>query len=178
MSDPWKAGPEVYTTVQTLIANNFPLLAGMDDEILVVFKEKAAVNGDLAITGKTAKASNLLGLVSEKAYKFVITLAADEWQKMSDAQREALLFHHLCGCRAEENPEDGSVKTSVRIPDVSFYREEVEKYGFWRTSGTTPEPDFIKELFGEKPDPEEVAKAKAAAGKGKGRGRGRGKGNP
>ena len=178
MSDPWKAGPEVYATVESLIANHFPLLAGMDDEILIVFKEKAAVNGDIAITGKTAKASNLLGLVSEKAYKFVITLAADEWQKMGDGQREALLFHHLCGCGVEENPDDGSVKCSVRIPDVAFYREEVEKYGFWRTSGVTPEEDFIKELFGEKPDPEEAAKAKAAARKGKGRGRGRGKQAP
>lgn len=175
MSDPWKAGPEVYTTVQTLIANNFPLLAGLDEEILIVFKEKAAVNGDIAITGKTAKASNLLGLVSEKSYKFVITLAMDEWQKMSDDQREALLFHHLCACGAEENPEDGSVKCSVRIPDVSFYRLEVEKYGFWRTSGSTPEADFINELFGEKPDPEEVAAAKAAKAKAKGKFKGKGK---
>ena len=173
MSDPWKAGPEVYTTMQTLIANHFPMLAGLDEEILIVFKEKASVNGDVTITGKTSKASNLLGVVSEKAYKFVITLAADAWQELSDSNREALLFHHLCGCSAEENPENGDMKCSVRIPDVSFYREEVEQYGFWRTSGTTPEPDFIAELFGDKPDPDAKAKAKAAAKAAKGKGKGK-----
>lgn len=169
MSDPWKAGPEVYTTMQSLIASHFPLLAGIDDQILIVFKEKATVSGDVTIAGKTAKASNLLGLVSEKAYKFVITLAADEWQSLNDTSREALLFHHLSGCGVEENPDNGGLRCFVRIPDVAFYRDEVEQYGFWRTSGANPEPDLINELFGQKPDPAVVAAAKAAKRK-KGRG--------
>jgi hypothetical protein len=151
--------------MENLIAHHFPMLAGLDEEILIVFKEHASVSGNMVVTGKTSKASSLLGVVSEKAYKFVITLAADSWQESTDAQREATLFHHLCGCGAEENPEDGAVKCSVRLPDVSFYREEVEKYGFWRTSGSTPEPNFIDELFGEKPDPVAVAAAAAATRK-------------
>lgn len=165
MSDPWKAGPEVYKTIETLIANNMALkdLALVDDEILVVFKEKASTSGDLAIAGKSSKASSLLSVVSEKPYKFVITLAADEWQAMSDGEREALLFHHLCACRVEENPDTGVMKCFVRIPDVSFYREEVEKYGFWRNGsiGTTPTADLIRELFGDAPDPAAVAASKA-----------------
>jgi len=162
---PWKAGPEVYTTIQNLIANHFPLLAGIDDQILVVFKEKASTAGELTIPGKTSKASPLLGVVGEKEFKFVITLGADVWQSMTDDQKEALLFHHLCGCGAEENPQDGSVSTFVRLPDVSFYREEVENYGFWRTSGTNPEPDVIAELFGEKPDPAAAKAQKKGKGK-------------
>jgi hypothetical protein len=154
MSDQWKAGTEVYKTMETLIANNANLapLALVDDEILIVFKEKASKNGDHVISGKTAKANALLSIVDpeQKDWKFVITLAGDEWQSMSDADREALLFHHLCACGVEENPETGNMKCFVRLPDVSFFREEVEKYGFWRTSGTTPEPDLIDELFGEK----------------------------
>lgn len=156
MSDLWKAGDEVYKTMQTLIANNLNLapLALVDDEILIVFKEKASKNGEHVIAGKTAKAAPLLAVVDgEKDWKFVITLAGDEWQSMGDAEREALLFHHLCACAVEENPETGKTKCFVKLPDVSFYREEVEKYGFWRTSGTTPEPNLIDELFGVKPDP-------------------------
>src|SRR3989344_2035751 len=149
MSDPWKAGPEICTTVGTLIANHFPLLAQVDDEILIVFKEKATTSGNVIIAGKTSKASSLLGVVSEKPYKFVITLASDEWQGLVDAEREALLFHHLAACGVEENPEDGSLRCFVRLPDVSFFREEVEQYGFWRTSGVSPTPRFIDELFGE-----------------------------
>lgn len=171
MSDPWKAGPEVYALTQALIAKHFPMLAGMDDEILIVFKEKAPLNGDVAITGKTSKASNLLGLVSETAYKFVIQLAADSWQEMNGKQQEALLFHHLCACRAVENPEDGSLKTSVRIPDVSFYREEVEAYGFWRTTGCVDPPppqDFITQLFGPQPTPQSAAQSRITKTRGRG----------
>jgi len=173
MSDPQKAGSEVYATMQSLIASHFPLLAGIDDQILIVFKDKATKSGEVVIAGKTSKASPLLGVVSDTAYTFVITLASDHWQTLTEDQREALLFHHLAACSVVENEEDGSLACSVRVPDVSFFREEVEKYGFWRTSGAVPEADIIQELFGDKPDPEaqkaakeEAKKAKAAARKG------------
>jgi len=150
MAVPYKAGDEVYKTMQTLIANNANLapLAIVDDEILIVFKEKATKSGCQVITGTTAKANALLSVVSEGDYKFVITLAGDEWLNMTMSEREALLFHHLCACGVEENPDSGEMKCFVKRPDVSFFREEVEQYGFWRTSGATPEPDYINELFG------------------------------
>lgn len=168
MSDVWKAGPEVFTTVKNLIANNQALtpLAGCDDEILVVFKEKATTSGNVVISGKTAKASPLMGLVGETKYKFVITLAADEWQSMTDSQREALLFHHLCACGVEENPDTGDSRYFTRVPDVSFFRPEVETYGFWRTSGSTPLPDFIAQLFGDTPSVPPSVKPQSRKGKG------------
>jgi len=148
---PWKAGDEVYKTMEQLIANKTALshLALVDDEILIVFKEKAAMNGDMVIAGQTAKANPLLTVVSEgKKWQFVITLAADAWQTMGVKEQEALLFHHLCACAVDEDATSGDIKCSKRLPDVSFYREEVEEYGFWRTTGTVPEPDLIDELFG------------------------------
>lgn len=147
---PWKAGDEVYNSLKTLIAGkpNLAPLAAIDDQILVVFKEKASKRGDAVIAGTTAKANALLSVVDEKDWKFVITLAGDEWQDMTDTQREALLFHHLCACGVVEDEQTGDVKCHVRIPDVSFFREEVENYGFWRTSGATASQDFIGDLFG------------------------------
>lgn len=173
---PWKAGAEVYTTIKTLIASHACLkdLALCDDEILVVFKEKATVTGDVVIAGKTSKANDLLGLVQETPYKFVITLAGDEWLGMADQEREALLFHHLCACGVEEDPDKGEIRFFVRLPDVSFYRDEVVNYGFWRTTGATPTATIIAELFGDEPDPQAIAAAKAARKKAKG---GKGKGN-
>jgi len=150
MSDIWKAGDEVYKTMETLIANhpNLSGLALVDDEILIVVKEKASKNGDHVILGKTSKANALLGVVGDKDYKFVITLAGDEWTALSNEGREALLFHHLCACGVEENQQSGTIKCFVKLPDLSFYREEVEAFGYWRTSGVTPEPNLIDELFG------------------------------
>lgn len=147
--DVWKAGPEVYKKMENLIANNFPDLALVDDEILVVMRKKAGKVGEAVIAGKTSKANQLLGVVDETEWKFVITLAGDEWQTMGDNERDALLFHHLSACGVEENPQSGTKRCFVRLPDVSFFRAEVEKYGYWRTSGVTPEPNLILDLFGE-----------------------------
>lgn len=152
MGDIWKAGEEVYKTMETLIANkpNLTPLALVDDEIFIGFREKASKNGEIEIAGKTSKAPPVLSAISEQDYKFVIILAGDVWQSLGATEREALLFHHLCACRVEENPETGNLKCSVRIPDVSFFREEIEEYGAWRTTGAAIEPNLIDELFGVK----------------------------
>lgn len=151
MADIWKAGPDVISTMQDLIANHFPKLASIDDQILVVFKEKASKVGDAVVAGKTSKAGPLLSVVGDREYEFTIVLAADEWQSFNGTEQRALLFHHLCACGAEENPQTGDLKTFVRVPDVNFFREEVQEFGFWRTSGKSPDPNLILELFGEEP---------------------------
>ena len=165
MAEPFKAAPEIYGMMQNLIANHQALsgLALIDDEILIIMKDKATETGGVVIAGKTSKANNLLGLVGEKPYKFVITLAADVWTSLSDHDREAMLFHYLMACGIEENPDSGVMKTFLRPTQFNFYREEVEAFGFWHTSGTTPDAALIEELFGEKPDPA-APKAKKTRG--------------
>ena len=154
MSEMWKASGDVYRSMESLIANNQCLsnLALVDDEILIVFKEKASKTGDQVVMGKTSKANQILSIVDpeQKEWKFIITLAGDAWGDLSDKEREALLFHHLCACGVEENPQTGKMRWFVKLPDVAFFREEIEKYGAWRTSGHTIEPGLIDELFGPK----------------------------
>ncbi len=144
----WKAGPDVDATVKDLIANHFPDLAALDDEIAIVFREKATKNGDAIIAGKTGKAPALLGILGEVDFKFVITLGADHWTTLGDKEQRALLFHHLCGCGVEENPQSGVMRCYVRLPDVAFYKEEVQEFGFWREGGGVPDDNTIIELFG------------------------------
>ena len=145
----WKAGDDVMDTVRDLIANYHPDLVLCDDEIAVIFKEKASSVGGTVVAGKTAKAPKLLGILGETDYKFVITLGADEWQSLSDTQRVALLDHHLCACGVEEHPKTGKTRFYVRIPDVSFFKDEVERHGYWRTSGAAASTDHISDLFGD-----------------------------
>lgn len=149
MAATYKASEEIYETMKDLITNHHPNLATIIDEIAILFKEKATQVGDTVIPGKTSKASPLLGLLSERDWKFVITLAEDEWSQMTNKQRVALLDHHLCACGAEENAKSGEMKYFVKVPDVSFFKDEVERHGFWRTSGASPQPDHIQELFGD-----------------------------
>lgn len=148
----WKAKDEVMNTVRDLIAKHHPHLAAVDKEIAVVFREKATAVGDRVVLGKTSKAPSLLGVLGDTDWKFILTLAADEWTRLSEAERIALLDHHLCGCRVVEDEKTQNIKHFVMPPDVAFYREEVERHGFWRTGGTVPEANLITDLFGVKED--------------------------
>lgn len=145
----WKAGDDVMATMRDLIAKYHPNLVLCEDQIAILFKEKSSNVGDAVVPGKTSKAPALLGVLGEIDYKFIITLGGDTWQELSDAQRIAMLDHHLCACGVEENPTTGKTKFFVRIPDVAFFKEEVERQGFWRSSGKVPSTDFINDLFGE-----------------------------
>jgi hypothetical protein len=149
MADLWVAGDDVYNTMRDIIAHHHPDLAMHDDEILIVFKEKASEVDGTKILGKTAKAAPLLALVADKKYKFVITLAADEWSSLTQAQQKALMDHHLCACRAQENDQTGNTKTWVQPPDVTFYEDEIRRHGFWRTSGAPASDGVMQELFGD-----------------------------
>ena len=151
MSEMFVAGEEVVNTMKDLVAKYHPHLALVVDEIAVVFKEKATQVGDVVITGKSSKAPAILQTLSEVNWKFILLLAADQWKEMSDKERLALLDHHLCACRAEENEETQETRYFIQPPDVEFYREEIERHGFWRTSGEPAPKNLIMELFGEPP---------------------------
>jgi len=147
MAEIWKAEDSVVQSMKDLVTKHHPHLIMVIDEIAVVFKEKSSKVGDVDIVGKTAKAPPLLGILGDTDYKFVITLAADAWTNMSDTERYALLDHHLCACGAEED-KSGNPKYFVRIPDVSFFQGEIERNGFWRTTGSAADPNVLQELFG------------------------------
>lgn len=144
----WKAADDVMATMRDLIAKYHPHLALCDDEIAILFKEKATVQGEVTIMGKTSKASELFGVLGDVKWKFIITLAADQWSTLSDAERVALLDHHLCACKADENASTGVVSYKVVPPDVAFYKGEIERHGMWRTSGAPPSQTLIEEIFG------------------------------
>ena len=143
----WVAGEDVYETLRELIARYHPHLADVDDKIAVLFKEKRSKSGDVEVTGKTTKASPQMSLLTKEGLVFVITLAADYWQEISDGQRIALLDHHLSACRAEEK-DGGMMRYYVSPPDLGFYRDELERHGCWRTSGATLSLETLGALFG------------------------------
>jgi hypothetical protein len=147
-SDMWLAGDDVMNTLKDIVSKHHPDLAMHHDEILVVFKEKATEVDGTVIIGKSSKASPLLALASGKAFKFVITLGADEWGRLNALQQKALLDHHLCACRSQENDQTGKSKFWIQPADVSFYEDEIRRHGFWRTSGAAATDGVMTELFG------------------------------
>jgi len=155
----WKAGPDVMKKVQSLIAKYHPHLALVEKEIAVVFREKAIEKSGMVILGNTAKATPLLEVLTDKkfTYRFIIELGADHWNnELDDRQQLALLDHHLCAMKVEE--DDKGRKYSLRPPDFVGYKEEIERWGMWRPMDDDT-ISIIETMFGKKAT-EESNKAK------------------
>ena len=115
-----------------LVAQNHPDLILDSENIVVLFREKAGKSGGKVVYGTPRKVTPLMSAIAGEDYKWILEVAADKWQNdLTAKQREALLDHLLCACRAEEDPESGEVKRSVAKPDIQAFRENVERYGMW-----------------------------------------------
>ena len=160
--DTWKAGKDVKKLMSQLIAKHHPDLALIEHEIEIIFREKATEKAGKVILGSTKKAPPSLPVLTDKnyTYKFIIELGADAWSSLSDRQRQALLDHHLCSMLVQEDAEKGTISCSIRPPDFSGYKGEVERWGMW-----WPMDDetlsVIEEMFGKKA--EERSKTSTAA---------------
>lgn len=130
--DIWIASSDVSDVVTKLIANYHPDLALVSDEIAILFREKASKSGGRVVLGKTKKAPNLLSVLGDKDYKFILELAADEWMTLSGEQQTALLDHLLCHCGVEEDANSGDIKYTIKSPDLNFFSAELERHGNWR----------------------------------------------
>lgn len=140
MSNLYKAEDRVVDMVRVLIGKYHPDLALCVDEIAVLFREKAAKKGGIALLGKSQKAPPLIGVLGDTDYKFILELAQDEWLNLDTSKQNALLDHLLCGCRAEET-DSGEIKYSIAPPDVSFYWDELNRHGDWRPRPETENDD-------------------------------------
>lgn len=147
------ADDDIMNTVKELIANHHPDLVMVEDEIAVLMREKGTKTGDgQVILGKSKKAPAIMSVLGTKDWKFIIEIAEDEWQSLNNTQRVALLDHHLCACRVDlDDASQGVKRCYIQPPDVAFYKDEVERHGFWRSgkTATPPDVDLIADLFGD-----------------------------
>lgn len=150
MSAPYKAEQEVYDLMKEVVANYHPDLALVVDEIAIVFREKASKSGGKIVLGKPAKASPLFGVLGDTDYKFILTIAADEWANLSNRQRQALMDSMLCACRVEED-DNGTPVCGIALPDVSYFYDELDRWGDWRPRPPEDGPESpLERIFGKK----------------------------
>jgi len=140
MSEIWKAEQSVVDIMIKYVTAHHGHLAPYVDQIAVIFREKASKVGGCIVLGKHKKAPLLVNILGDVDYTFIIELAADEWHSLNTMQREALIDHHLCGCRVDINPKTGDPKFYIAPPDYVGYRGEIERHGLWR-----PEPEGAEE---------------------------------
>lgn len=128
-----EASDQTYEIMRDLIKNYHPDLASVDKEIAIIMRPKAGKSGGQVILGKTRKAPGILGVLGPVDYKFIIELAGDEWNNLTDKQRVALMDHHLCACNVDIDEVSGEIKCSLNAPDFVGFRGELERHGIWRT---------------------------------------------
>lgn len=153
MAEVWKAEESVVDMMIDLVSRYHTDLVDIVDQIGVVFREKAAKQGGQVILGKASKASPLFGVLGDTPYKFILEIPADEWtNNLNGKQRQALMDHLLCRCRADRDEETDEVKFYIAQPDVSFFWDELDRWGDWRPRPEQEEPGeeptSIEDIFG------------------------------
>lgn len=151
----WKATTENSNVPELLAAQlaHHPDLVLCEDEIAVIFKEKASKKGGQVVLGAAKKAPNLLSVLGDTDWKFILEIAYDEWQDLNLKQQAALLDHLLCGCGVEEDAIKGTTKYFLKPPDVAFYFGELERHGDWRPRpADAPDGDIVDLLTGNDPE--------------------------
>ncbi len=156
----YKANTEIQDKVMELIGKGHPDLSLVADEIIVVFRDKAGKRGGQVVLGSAKKVSAMANALAGEDYKFVLEVAADQWEEeLTTKQREALLDHLLCACRCDEDPKSGDIKCYIAPPDIMAYRENVERYGMWfpkeEDEDEGPDPSPVEALFNKDEDDDE-----------------------
>jgi predicted metallopeptidase len=118
-----EASSEVLTIARGLIHRHFPYLK--DARICFLFRKEAQKNKGKTVIGHCEKVSSKLQTVFE--YDFLIWLSEEHYQRMSGAQREALIDHELLHCWI------GEAGYTTRDHDVELFFDEIERHGLWST---------------------------------------------
>lgn len=126
--------PRIYATadnvqsiVDGLIPNYHPELATA--RMLCCFVDQAASKGGRELWGKVRKLSGFLEWALEK--DFVVEVALDKWNDLTEKQRTALIDHLLERCTGEEEEETGAMRWKVREPDVQEFSSVLHRQGAW-----------------------------------------------
>jgi len=115
---------------------------------LFVSRSKAAKSGGRLVPGKVSKVSPLWRYLSSCALAkqehngtiiddelpepdFIMEVALDVWNGMSQQQRVALIDHLLARCVGVEDEKTGTMKYSIRPPQVQEFPEVAERNGTW-----------------------------------------------
>lgn len=140
----YRPASEVARIATKLIADHHIDLC--DVRIEYVFRDEAAKKNGKVVFGTARKVSGLnaflaTGEVDEAGIQhgdadfYVIEIAEDEWQELTQAQRIALVDHELCHCQVEWD-DDGAPTLKMRPHDLEEFREIVDRHGLWEPGVT------------------------------------------
>lgn len=126
--------PKEYTSAESvesiaggLIPNYHPEIAGA--RIMYSFVSEASKKNGKEVLGTAKKLSGFNEWALEA--DFVIIVALDKWNDLTENQRTALVDHLLERCTGEEDENSGEMKWKMRDPDVQEFPTILHRHGAW-----------------------------------------------
>jgi Putative phage metallopeptidase len=110
-----------------LIPNYHPELATA--RIMYTFVSEASKKNGKDVLGTAKKLSGFNEWALEN--DFLVTIALDKWNELTENQRMALVDHMLERCTGEEDDESGEMKWKMRDPDVQEFAGILFRHGAW-----------------------------------------------
>jgi hypothetical protein len=117
-----EASTEVDHIAGELIRDHYPLLR--DANIAFAFREEAPVTDGVPTLAHTAKVSQVAHVFMD--YDFLTWIAQDEYMRMDESRRRALIDHELCHMGG--NIDDG---WKIRTHDIGDFSSILARHGLW-----------------------------------------------
>lgn len=118
--------PEVKVLAEEIIKAHHPHLVGEDIEY--VFRSNATTRGTKTILALAKKMRGLVSYLSRDTMDtyFLMDVALDTWETLTDKQKTALVDHELCHFGF-----DDTGNRIINPHDVEEFAEIIERYGVW-----------------------------------------------
>lgn len=90
-------------------------------------KPKFLRAGKKEVWAKAAKVTDKYMPLLKAQFRFVIEFDREVWDRITDAQRKALVDHELCHCGVDA---EGCY---MKMHDLEEFKEVVERHGYWKS---------------------------------------------
>jgi len=110
-----------------LIPSYHPELATARIQYICV--DVASKKNGVPVGGKSKKVTGAMEFLLEK--DFIIEVALEVWNEMTERQQTALVDHLLECCTGDEDEDTGEFKWSMREPDVREFTSILHRHGAW-----------------------------------------------
>lgn len=128
----YASAENVESFAKRLIPSYHPELVSA--RIAYIFVDVGSKKNGRTVAGKVRKVSGALEFLLE--LDFLIEVAMDNWNELTEQQREALVDHLLERCSGEEDEDTGDMKWNVREPDVQEFGSILRRHGAWNEALT------------------------------------------
>ena len=133
MAKVYSDAENVQAIAQRIIPMYHPELATA--RIKYIYVDKGGTKSGRPVPGKIKKITGSLEYLLDCDFLFEVAL--DQWNELTDRQRQALIDHLLERCTGEEDESTGDMKWVVREPDVNEFAAILRRHGAWNDDLST-----------------------------------------